>query len=74
MTPLVDLRELRVNRGLSIREAARQMGVEHRALLRAEKGETTPHVGNAYRIAAFYDLRVTDVWPLDPVPTSGEAA
>lgn len=62
-----DLRAMRLNRGLSSREAAEQMGIEHRVLLRAENGESTPHPGNAFKIAAFYGYKVTDVWPVPQV-------
>jgi transcriptional regulator with XRE-family HTH domain len=61
----VDLRALRLNRGLSIRAAAREMGIEHMVLQRAEARTTTPRPAHALKIASFYGLQVTDVWPLD---------
>jgi transcriptional regulator with XRE-family HTH domain len=56
---------MRLNRGLSLREAADAIGVERRVLLRAELGTTTPHPGNGKKIADFYDKQVTDLWPLE---------
>ena len=71
----VDLRGDRLNRGLSIRQAAEQMGVAANTLGRAEDGEM-PHPANALKIASFYGHQVTDVWPVDPDPsaTLSEAA
>ena len=70
--PAVNLAELRLNRGLSISDAAEAMGVKAQTLARAERGEFQPHPSNALKIATFYDLRVTDIWPLEP--DSEEAA
>lgn len=64
MKPAVDLRSLRVNRGLGLGEAAKQMGVHPSVLDRAERGENTPHPKNAVRIAGFHGLEVTDIWPV----------
>lgn len=61
----VNLRELRVNKGLSQAAAAKAMGVDSDALARAERGDTTPHPRNALKIAAYYGFQVTDVWPLE---------
>lgn len=55
---------MRLNRGLSLREAGDLMGIESKILLRAELGTNTPHPGNAKKIADFYGYKVTDLWPL----------
>jgi transcriptional regulator with XRE-family HTH domain len=61
--PTVDLRAERLNRGLSLRQAAEQMGVPEQSIRRAEGGDgVTPQ--NAFKIASFYGYRVTDLWPL----------
>jgi transcriptional regulator with XRE-family HTH domain len=62
--PAIDLRELRVNRGLSIEAAALEMEIETATLRRAELGVSKPQARNAFRIAQFYGLKVTDIWPL----------
>lgn len=59
-----ELRRWRLNRGLSIRHAAREMGVDPDALARAERGEGVPHPRNAKKIADFYGHQVTDLWPI----------
>lgn len=59
-----DLRALRLNRGLSIVDAAKQMGVEPVVLHRAERGISKPRPGNALAIASFFDREVTDIWPV----------
>lgn len=61
----IDLLAARLNRGLSRRQAADQMGVAENTLKRAEEGEM-PHPSNALKIAGFYGHQVTDVWPLEP--------
>lgn len=53
----------RLNRGLSVRKAAREMKVDRRTLERAESGQHV-HPSSAKRIADFYDCRVTDIWPI----------
>jgi transcriptional regulator with XRE-family HTH domain len=64
MTLAVNLRELRINRGLSLRDAAKQMGLKEESILRnAEKGNNVPLPRNAYKIAKFYGYQVTEVWP-----------
>lgn len=65
--PAVDIRELRLNKGLSVQEAAEEMGIPHQTLARAESGGSTPQPRNALKIASFYGYKVTEVWPLEPV-------
>lgn len=58
------LRTERLDRGLSVRAAARLIGVSHRIVLEAESGARVPHPHNAKKIADFYGLRVRDIWPV----------
>jgi transcriptional regulator with XRE-family HTH domain len=60
-----DLRTARLNRGLTLRQAAEVIGVPTMVLSRAERG-TRPHPGNAKAIADFYGRRVSDVWADGP--------
>lgn len=60
----VNLTAERLNRGLSIRQAAKAIGVTAPTLQRAETGEGV-HPGNALKIADFYDCKVTDIWPVE---------
>ena len=53
----------RVNRGLSTTEAAEAMGIARGTLERAERGQSV-QVGSAKRIADFYEVKVTDIWPV----------
>lgn len=68
---MIDLRKERINRGLSGRQAAKEIGVEPDTLARAERGAGVPHPRNAKLIADFYGVKVTDLWP---VGESKEAA
>jgi transcriptional regulator with XRE-family HTH domain len=63
----INLRAERLNRGLSTREAAEQIGVSRPTLERAEAG-SAPQPRMAKRIADFYDVRVTDIWPVADAP------
>jgi transcriptional regulator with XRE-family HTH domain len=67
--PVLNLKFERLNRGLSTREAAEEIGVSQAVVLRAERGEAL-RPRHAKRIADFYGVRVTDQWPLPP--ESGE--
>lgn len=71
MSAAVNLRAERLNRGLSVADAAEQIGVQKNILLNAENG-STPYPANAFKIASFYGYRVTDVWPVEE--STGAAA
>lgn len=53
----------RLNKGLSIRAAAREIGVSPSVLIRAEAG-VMPRPESAKSIADFYGFKVTDIWPV----------
>lgn len=57
--PFTSLAAERLNLGLSIRQAALEIGIARATLERAERGEGV-HPGSALRIAKFYDCKVTD--------------
>ncbi len=59
----------RLNRGLSTREAAAKIGVGLPTILRAERGEGV-RPRHAKRIADFYGVLVTDIWPVEPLESS----
>jgi putative molybdopterin biosynthesis protein len=59
------LRELRINKGLTVTEAARRAGITRSAMSYIELGQRKPSPPVAFRIAAEYGLKVTDLWPLE---------
>lgn len=60
----MNLRAARLNKGLSSREAAERIGVTRAILVRAEDGlGVRPR--HAKRIADFYGVQVTDIWPVE---------
>jgi transcriptional regulator with XRE-family HTH domain len=61
----INLKAERLNKGLSIREAAKEIGVAAPTLGRAEQGATNLHPSNALKIANFYGCKVTDIWPVE---------
>jgi transcriptional regulator with XRE-family HTH domain len=64
-TSAFDLRAARLNRGLSARQAALEIGVTQQALRRLEGG-TSVHPASAKKVADFFGVQVTDLMPLDP--------
>lgn len=65
MTAGQRLRTERLNRGLTVRDAAREMGLaDWKTLQRAEADDTVPQPGNAFKMTSFYGLIVTDLWPV----------
>jgi|HubBroStandDraft_6_1064221.scaffolds.fasta_scaffold204966_3 transcriptional regulator with XRE-family HTH domain len=60
------LRAARRDKGLSVEEAALAIGVSRGTLSRAERGKTTPHPGTGLKIAGFYGLKPSEVWPVMP--------
>lgn len=67
-----NLRDLRRDRGLTLERAAEQMGISRAALSLIELGRVTPTPPVALRVAQFYELKVSDVWP--SAPSEGAAA
>jgi transcriptional regulator with XRE-family HTH domain len=65
------LRSERLNRGLTLKQAAARMGISWKTLQRAEAGRSAPFPATALKIAGFYGLRVTDVWPVHAAPGAG---
>ena len=61
----INLRAERLNKGLSLDQAADEIGVAKHVLLGAETGANTPRPANAFKIAGFYGYKVTDVWPVE---------
>jgi lambda repressor-like predicted transcriptional regulator len=59
----VNLEAQRMDRGHSIRSAAAAMGVARATLERAERGQGV-HPSSAKKIADFYEVKVTDIWPV----------
>lgn len=57
------LRDMRRDRGLTLEQAATQMGISRAALSLIELGRVRPTAPVAFRVAGFYGLRVSDVWP-----------
>lgn len=62
---MINLKAERLNRGLSLTAAADEIDVPLNVLARAEAGDGRPHPRNAKLIADFYEVRVTDIWPVE---------
>ncbi len=60
----ISLKALRLNRGLTLQALSDECGVATSVLQRGERGESVSRV-NAKRIADFYGVRVTDLWPVE---------
>lgn len=65
--PRPNLKVMRLDRGLTLQAAAKEMGIDRQVLSNAENGSTTPRADTAFKIADFYGYRVTQIWPVaDP--------
>lgn len=58
------LRSARLDKGLTLRQAAMRIGLSWKTLQRAEVGLSQPHPGTAKKVADFYGLKVSDLWPV----------
>lgn len=56
------LRALRLNRGITCRDAARKMGVAEATLRKMEQGISNPHVRTQVAAARFYEVEPSTVW------------
>lgn len=68
----VNLREERLNRGLTIRDLAAAAGTSVAAAQRAETGQAVSPT-NAKAIADFLGFKVTEIWPVQPVDAAKAA-
>ena len=63
---------LRADRGVSRKELADAVGVHPQTIGYVERGEYSPSLALALRIARFFDLPVEAVFSLDPLPSLSE--
>lgn len=68
----INLRADRLNRGLSLEDAAEAIDVPKNVLQSAETRASTPRPESAFKIAEFYGYKVTDIWPVEEF--TGKAA
>jgi DNA-binding XRE family transcriptional regulator len=62
---------LRAERGVSRRELADALGVHYQTVGYLERGEFSPSLNLALRIAAFFDVPVEVIFSIDPFPRIG---
>lgn len=62
---------LRVERGVSRRELAEALGVHYQTVGYLERGEYSPSLHLALRIAAWFEVPVEVVFSLEPFPRLG---
>jgi DNA-binding XRE family transcriptional regulator len=62
---------LRAERGVSRRELATALGVHYQTIGYLERGEYSPSLHLALRIAAFFEVPVEVVFSLTPFPRLG---
>jgi len=60
---------LRAERGMSRRELAEAVGVHYQTIGYLERGEYSPSLALAFRIAAVFELPLTEVFSDHPFPT-----
>jgi transcriptional regulator with XRE-family HTH domain len=68
--PTLNFEAERRNRGLSLKQMAKAVGISKSTWARLEKGDTLS-AANSLKVAEYFDLTVTEIWPL---PTSETAA
>jgi DNA-binding XRE family transcriptional regulator len=68
------LSQLRAERGVSRRALADELGVHYQTIGYLERGEYSPSLHLALRIAAFFELPVEVVFSLEPFPRIGDEA
>jgi putative transcriptional regulator len=62
---------LRAERGLSRRELAEALGVHYQTVGYLERGEYSPSLHLALRIAAYFEVAVEVVFSTEPFPRLG---
>lgn len=64
---------LRAERGVSRRDLAKSLGVHYQTIGYLERGEYSPSLHLALRIAEFFEVPVEVVFSLAPFPRLGSA-
>jgi putative transcriptional regulator len=64
---------LRADRGVTRRELAQALGVHYQTVGYLERGEYSPSLHLALRIAAFFALPVEAIFSVEPFPRTGES-
>ena len=59
------IKHLRQQRGLSIRELAKQAGISHASLALIEKGEVSPSVSSLHKVLECFPISMADFFTLD---------
>lgn len=59
------LRAARIDKGLTIEQAADQIKVGREVLRRAESNGSRPQPRHAIKIAEFYGLKPSELWPIE---------
>lgn len=62
---------LRAERGVSRRELAEALGVHYQTVGYLERGEYSPSLHLALRVAAYFEVPMEVVFSLDPFPRLG---
>lgn len=60
-----NLYDIRIERDITQAKMANDLGISRRAISKIEKGEQNPSLDMAYRIAAYYNLSVQYVFPVN---------
>ena len=60
---------LRVDRGVSRRELATALGVHYQTIGYLERGEYSPSLHLALRVAAYFDVPVEFAFSIEPFPS-----
>jgi transcriptional regulator with XRE-family HTH domain len=69
MSARFDLREARVNAGLSQRQLAAKLSVSREAIRRIEDGGGSARPATLLKLAAYFEVQVTDLLDGDDEPT-----
>lgn len=59
------IRRLRFDRSMTQEELALRTGVSRQTIMSIERGQTNPSVLLAYKIAAAFDVPITDVFDME---------
>jgi transcriptional regulator with XRE-family HTH domain len=63
-SPVLNFERERLDRGFSQAKIAEEVGISKSAWGRLENGESISP-GNALKVATYFDLSVTELWPID---------
>jgi len=59
------IREIRMQKGISLQDFSDNLNIEYNNLIRIEKGRTNPTLGTLYKICQILEIKLVDIFDVE---------